>query len=197
MTRKKHRKNLDVKINKLAEKVVPVLQNRMFVIVACSILLLAVLLGVYSIFILRDHAASDAAVGDRESENLATGDETEVAGSVEVLPQQKRTDDDEQEVGWTGFEANVDPFADPMKLTGVVTGGRSGAMAIIESSGTSYIVAEGDYVDDLWAVRIVTLDYAVLRAHNQEVTLFFDQPPVTRSLDPERESDEDDAEEGA
>jgi hypothetical protein len=97
---------------------------------------------------------------------------------------------------WTSFDAGVDPFTDPMKLTGVVVGGRGGAMAIIESSGTAYIVAVGDYVDDLWAVREITSDMVVMRAYNQEVSLFLDQPPITRTLDGGL-FEEEDQEEGA
>jgi len=85
----------------------------------------------------------------------------------------------------------------PMILTGVVTGGRGGNMAIIESGGASYIVSEGDYVNDFWVVRRVYREMVVLRAHDREVSLYFDQPPATRTLDLEHIEDEGDFEEGA
>jgi len=74
-------------------------------------------------------------------------------------------------------------------LTGVVIGGRGGSMAIIESGGSSFIVTEGDYVDDLWAVIHIKRGMAVLRAYDQEVSLYLDQPAVTRSLDSSSETD--------
>jgi len=148
--------------------------NKLYLVIAGVIILLAVTGAVYG----------------------TAGNDSTVADTAEVLPQQIRinTTEDEED-NYSGFEPFVDPFADPMKLTGVVIGGRGGAMAIIESSGTSYMVAVGDYVDDLWAVLQITRDMVILRAHNQEVSLFFDQPPVTRSLDSYRE--EEDLEEGA
>ncbi len=186
-------------LDKNSPQVLSLLKNRMFVIIAGSVLVLGLALGIYGIFILRDRTASDDLPpgSEIESSEAAAGD-SEVAGVVEVLPQNKRSIDNDDDVqGWSAFNPGIDPFSDPMRLTGVVTGGRSCAMAIIESSGTSYIVSEGDYVDDLWAVRQITGESVVMRAHNQEVMLFFDQPPVMRSLDPELEMEEDDPEEGS
>ncbi len=188
-------KDLDVK----TPKILSMFKNRLFVIIAGSILLVAVILGVYGIFILRDQTASEDPPTEPEFVSSETVDENaEVEGTAEVLPQQQRSyDQDAEGERWSAFEPAVDPFSDPMRLTGVVFGGRGGAMAIIESSGTSYIVAEGDYVDDLWAIRSIHRDTVILRAHNQEVKLFFDQPPVARSLDLDREPEEDDPEDGA
>jgi hypothetical protein len=169
--------------------------NRLYLVIAGVIILLAVTGSVYGALALRNNLNAAAGADNQALSGTASADST-VADTAEVLPQQIRintTEEDENDS--SGFEPFVDPFADPMKLTGVVIGGRGGAMAIIESSGTSYMVAVGDYVDDLWAVLQITRDMVVLRAHNQEVSLFFDQPPVTRSLDSYRE--EEDLEEGA
>lgn len=187
MKRKDPGKDLDVKASQLFK----LLKNRMFLIIAGSILLIALVGGIYSVVLLRDRTASE----ELNDEITASGDQ-DIAETAEVLPQQIRNNDDRDERSWSTFTPGTDPFGGPMKLTGVVIGGRSGPMAIIESSGTSYIVSEGDYVDDLWAVRQITRETVILRAHNQEVSLYFDQPPSTRRLDYESESEEDASEEG-
>ncbi len=188
-------KDLDVK----PSKVLTFLKNRMFLVVAGSILLIAVLLSIYSVVVLRNQTASDEPAVP-ETGTVDTDEVNgEVAGTAEVLPQQVRSnnsDNTDDSRGWSAFDANVDPFSDPMRLTGVLYGGRGGALAIIESSGTSYIVSEGDYVDDLWAVRSIVRDSVVLRAHNQEVRLYFDQAPETRSLDYDMNQGEEEFEEG-
>ncbi len=185
-----HGKKLDVKISQLHK----LIQNRMFLIIAGSILVIALVGGIYSLVTMRHLAAETEPGGENQISN-----DQDAAEIAEVLPQQIRSDQDGAERSWSVFNPGADPFGGPMKLTGVVIGGRSGSMAIIESSGTSYIVSEGDYVDDLWAVRLITRGTVILRAHNQEVSLYFDQAPTVRTLDYERdtEAEEDASEEGA
>jgi len=180
-------------------KLPPFVKDRIFIIAAGLILFIAVAGGVYSIFLLGGSAADEPAAAEQEEGNLDDdGPET-----AEVLPQQRRENDGgadedgavagDDDVRVT-FDPAIDPFTDPMRLTGTASGGRGGNMAIIESSGTSYIVAENDYVDDLWSVRDIRPDQVILRAHDKEVTLYLDRPPETRSLIPDR--DEDDQGEG-
>jgi len=179
--------------NKLGFKIPQIFYNRVFQIIAGSILFLALVGGLYAIMSRPESSQDDPARAGRDDLALEGFEDIDRA---EVLPQQRREDhndnEDNDNQAWTMFDPTVDPFSDPMRLTGTVTGGRSGTMAIIESSGTSYIVARHDFVDDLWAVREVRTDSVVLRAHNKEVTLYLDKPPVTRSLDP---ADEEDREE--
>lgn len=189
-------KDLDVK----TPKILLFLQSKLFFIIVGIILLFAVAGSIYGVVFLGESVA-----GDREAEEKNQEDEgVEGLEKAEVLPQQKREDndyeyeedgeyldDDAQDV----FGASIDPFAEPMKLTGIVTGGRGGVMCIIESSGNSYIVSEGDYVDDLWAVSEVDAERAVLRAHDKEVTLYLDQPPETRPIGGELEENGQEGEE--
>jgi len=179
-------------------KLPPFVKEKRFFIIAGAILFLAVAGGAVSILILGDRTAEESAA---EGEQEALNDEA--PETAEVLPQQRREDEDDSgseggevkddQVTYT-FNPSTDPFTDPMRLTGTASGGKGGNMAIIESSGTSYIVAENDYVDDLWSVREVRVDRVILRAHDQEVTLYLDKPPETRSLYPEL--DEEDQGEG-
>lgn len=145
------------------------------------LLLLALAGGVYAILVLRNGSAA-APPAENNREGVETGEQA--VESAEVLPQQRREDEASDSAGRSFFEPVQDPFADPMRLSGIVHGGRGGSMAIIESGGTSYIVSEGDYVDDIWAVREIGGGRVVLRAYTQEVSLFLDQPPQVRSLDP-------------
>ncbi len=180
----------------ILEKLQELARNRMFLIVAGAILAIALVGGISSILILR----SNSTAVDSENDGVAagiSGADSDIPETAQVLPQNVRASEDAENDSWAAFQPFVDPFSDPMKLTGVVFGGRGGAMAIIESSGTSYIVSEGDYVDDLWAVRSILRNSVILRAHNQEVSLYFDQPPETRTLEPLWDEEEDDSEEGA
>jgi len=176
--------------NKLGFKIPQIFYNRVFLIIAGSILFLALIGGLYGLISRQESTQDDPAQTDRDDSAVEGFEDIDRA---EVLPQQRRdnyNDDRENDnQAWTMFDPTVDPFSDPMRLTGTVTGGRIGDMAIIESSGTSYIVARHDFVDDLWAVHEVRPDSVVLRAHYKEVTLFLDKPPVTRSLDPADEED--------
>jgi len=171
-----------------------IFKNKRFLIIAGVILSIALVGIVYSLILLSDRTASGAIPMQSGTTDLNPS-EADASDLVEVLPQMQRSNEESNVGAQPAFGPIMDPFAEPIRLTGVVLGGRGGAMAIIESSGTSYIVAVGDYVDDLWAVHQITRGMAVLRAQNQEVSLYLDRPPVTRSLD--RTPTVEDPEEGA
>lgn len=159
-----------------------IFKNKRLLIVAGAILLFTVFGSLYSIIMLTDKAGPEQV----PTQPGTTGDillNSDSADMAEVLPQMQRSNEESEDGVLFSLNPIMDPFAEPMKLTGVVIGGRGGAMAIVESSGTSYIVSVGDYVDDLWAVYQITRGTAVLRAQGQEIRLYLDQPSVTRSLD--------------
>lgn len=174
-------------------------RSRLFIAIAISILLLTLGGGIYSAALTRNSDQSERSSHQLNATDLDLND-NDIAEIAEVLPQQIRSNEDyedSEEQSWSYFNPVVDPFGGPMKLTGVLIGGWGGAMAIVESSGTSYIVSEGDYVDDLWAVREITRNSVIMRANNQEVSLFLDQPPIIRDLNLDLETENDDSEEGA
>ena len=202
MGEKKSRKSYDLEsLKSLAGSLVSQFpNNRLFLIIVGSILLLAVVGGLTSLFIMAGRTAAEQELTENNHPLAINGDD--LVEQAEVLPQQIRSNEDSEESDWSSSNPLTDPFGGPMKLTGIVTGGRGGPMAIVESSGTSYIVSEGDYVDDLWAVHEISRDIVIMRAHNQEVSLFLDQAPLIREMDPrwdleDDEADEDDPEEGA
>jgi hypothetical protein len=168
-------------------------KTKSFLVIAGVLLFLVIAGGLLSLVLVGNRVVSDR--GDGSPDGSSRVDDQETAEEAIVLPQQVRNEDFEGESSWQLFRPTLDPFAEPMKLTGVVTGGRGGSTAIIEAGGSSYIVFEGDYVEDYWAVRLITADMVVLRAADQEIFLYFDQPPVTRTLDliPEEEESEEGA----
>ena len=170
------------------------LKNRVFLITAGAILFLAVAGGVYSIFMLGNGNSAGDAASREDADSGPQGEE--VVEIAEVLPQNRRYSDDlEFELDdWPAAGMPVDPFADPMRLTGVVVGGYGGTMAIIESSNTSYIVSVGDYIDDIWLVYRISRDGAVLRAGGQEIYIYLHHPPVVEPVErePEVEAEEGD-----
>ena len=64
-----------------------------------------------------------------------------------------------------------DPFATPLKLTGIVTGGFGDAMAIIESGSAAYIVTVGDVVEEIWTVTQISRDAVDLITADREIKL--------------------------
>ena len=196
----KHRSGLLKKLNFFDNKLfLRFLNNKLYLGITGFVLLVVIWWLVYGFVILPGISAQDRSTADQGRIEAVNDDE--IVQQAEVLPQQIRQDDSEER-SWSPFSSTSDPFGGPMKLTGIVTGGRGGGMAIVESSGTSYIVAEGDYVDDLWAVYSISPSTVTMRAHNQEVSLFLDQPPVIRELGYQRDEEdnspgEDDPEEGA
>ena len=168
-----------------------IFKNKRFLVIAGLLILLAFAGSIYGMILLAGRTASETVVKLPDQAGSFPADLAQ-ADVVEVLPQQKRFTDPDRDNTWPTYNQFIDPFAEPMKLTGVVVGGRGGTMAIIEAGGASYIVSVGDYVDDLWAVYRITRTMVVLRAQNQEVSLFFDEPPSARSLDYDLNDDRED-----
>ncbi len=157
-------------------------KDKQLLLVACCVVALIAAGVVIIVLNSSQHADDIQALADTPGGS----DSDKADGSVvvaEVLPQQRRSDGVMEDGSWVPVNQYVDPFAEPIKLTGVAIGGSGGPMAIIESGGNSYIVKVGDYVDDLWAVLEINRETVVLRAYNQEISLFLKQPPQTRMLD--------------
>lgn len=177
------------------------LKKKPYYTLGLAVLVLALAGGIYSIYLAQGQMAQKGLQAAPEALS-ASADLSSKQEVVEVLPQQKRNLSDELESSQLNiFEPVIDPFAGPMKLTGILHAGFNDSMAIIESSGMSYICTVGDYIDDVWAVREIGQETVILRAHNLEVSLFLDQAPETRTLDlnlePAPGPEDDEPEEGA
>ncbi|MBM4236338.1 MAG: hypothetical protein FJ152_07695 [Firmicutes bacterium] len=134
-------------------KIVELFKNRTLLIVISSILVVALIAGIFGVISLTNRSGSVPA--DLDLVDSGQGVLEDGADEAVVLPQQVRNDNPEDETSLQFFSPGTDPFAEPMTLTGIAIGGRGGATAIIEAGGNSYVVFEGDYVDDLWAVRLI------------------------------------------
>ncbi|MDY6826366.1 MAG: hypothetical protein SVV67_04205 [Bacillota bacterium] len=156
-------------------------ERQLYVIIIGVVAVLFIAAIIYGIFYTKSNNVAEQDLAENTEEATANNEnvnDSEVDDTAVVLPQKVRFEE-----GGSTTDLMVDPFVGPMKLKGIATGGYGGAMAIVESNGTSYIVTVGDYVDDLWAVYEITHERVVLRVHDQEVSLFFDQPPEIRNLE--------------
>lgn len=166
------------------------LKRRGFIVAIILVVILAAGGGFWALNLLRGDDESAAGTGP---ENDPEEGDIPLLGTdlAEVLPQERRehgsnSDREQSDLAWS-----FDPFADPLNITGVISGGRGGSMAIIESGSASHVVSAGDYVNGVWSVRRVEEDRAVLRARDREITIFLEGPPQVRRLDlmDEEESD--------
>lgn len=90
-----------------------------------------------------------------ESLSGSPGKDTNIpsGNKVEVLPQTERSADKDNENEGKKNESNpVNPFDAPMKLSGVIVNSDKDSVAIIETSIKSYVVREGELVNDIWKV---------------------------------------------
>lgn len=133
------------------------LRNKRVLLIGLAVLVVA---GIGIVLILNRAATKPSTPG--------SGNPTDISGDeAEMLPQSKRDNGQTQ-----NFEVfSRDPFASPLKLTGIVTGGTGGSMAIVESSGTTYVVSVGDVIDDFWTVLKITHEMVLLTAGDRDVSL--------------------------
>jgi len=91
---------------------------------------------------------------------------------VEVLPQTERSADNENEGKKNGSNP-VNPFDAPMKLSGILLGSEGGSIAIIETNNSSYIVNEGEFVNNIWKVLKIEEKRVLLVNGDKETYITF------------------------
>lgn len=85
---------------------------------------------------------------------------------------QNRQIEEQELLAQTERQKNLNPFAGPLKLTGVlITNNTSDNLAIVESNNTSYIVKQGDIIADYWAVEKIDKSSIVLKAGDRQLIL--------------------------
>ncbi|HHW06216.1 MAG TPA: hypothetical protein GXX34_01565 [Clostridia bacterium] len=101
--------------------------------------------------------------GDLKPEDL----EREIAS---LLPQTSRQE--EQGAGELGTNSagDVDPFALPMELQGVITGGKKD-LAIIKARQTTYIVSTGEQIAGSWELVEISRDAVRLKNGSEEIVI--------------------------
>jgi hypothetical protein len=163
------------------------LQNRKIVLgTAIAIVVLIIAAAAYCLFFTNGgETAAVANPGDKTGELPEKSDDTVETG--EVLPQTRRElgdGDERDEVDMPDDEAlwlGRDPFAGPLKLNGIVFGGRGGDMAIIESGKAVYVVSVGETVDELWVVDAIQEDSVLLSSANQDLELRLHHRTIDRT----------------
>jgi len=150
--------------------------NKKFLIIAggaagALIVILAVIF-----FILPQGQDDDpAAIQVSEDDQVFSGDVEDDADSPEpedeegeMLPQTIRS------TGEDGAGVKVrDPFSGPMVLSGLITGGNGNNLAIIKTSRATYVVQEGELIEDYWTLKEIREQKVVLEAQDQLFNLSF------------------------
>lgn len=164
----------------------PQSQQKRFLLYA-GLAVLVLLLVAASIYLVKSNKAPGqppTPSGSREAETKENG---------EVLPQSRRdlSLDGAGETIWFGR----DPFATPLKLTGIVTGGFGDDLAIIESGSAAYIVKVGDVVDEVWTVTKIGKDTVELKTADREIKLQLAARAIPEVVTKKDNSADDDGEE--
>lgn len=101
--------------------------------------------------------------GDLNPEDL----EREIAN---LLPQVTRQEDETlEEPGLVNGE-EMDPFALPMELQGIITGGKKD-LAIIKARQTTYIVSTGEQIAGSWELMEINRDSVRLKNGTEEIVI--------------------------
>ena len=90
---------------------------------------------------------------------------------AQLLPQLERQDDEtiEVEEGAITWE-EIDPFALPMELMGVVTGGKKD-LAIIKARQTTYIASKGERIAGSWELVEINRHSVRLKSDTEEILI--------------------------
>lgn len=126
--------------------------------------------------------AEDGTAEDSEGEGEGEGEEAD----AEMLPQTTRALERE------GNAEVRDPFAGPILLNGLITGGEGGDLAIIETSQATYVVKEGERIDDYWTLKEIGHQKVVLEAGDERFNLSFDAKELMDTAEDEAEITEED-----
>jgi hypothetical protein len=89
---------------------------------------------------------------------------------AQLLPQLARQEDEVLEEKNTFNWEEVDPFALPMELVGIVTGGNRD-LAIIKARHTTYIASQGEKIADTWEVVEINRDSVRLKGDTEEIVV--------------------------
>ncbi|MEW5785521.1 MAG: hypothetical protein AB1767_10690 [Bacillota bacterium] len=161
--------NASPDLNAYAVRTAPRLQQKKFNRIIALILAFVIVMGATALLISLLKQRS----GLGPPQNGGTGNNND-AETGEVLPQNIRDSANADEAIWFAR----DPFAAPLKLTGVISGGWGDPIAIIESGSAAYIVSVGDIINEVWTVAQIVKDTVVLKAADREVKLQLKHRPI-------------------
>jgi hypothetical protein len=89
--------------------------------------------------------------------------------TVDVLPQTERTN--EESFGTLDTSGGKDPFSKPAILKGTILNDKSGNLAIIDVGGSTYTIARGEILANIWTVKSIKNGEVVLLRDNVQTVL--------------------------
>ncbi|NLC68403.1 MAG: hypothetical protein GX754_06385 [Clostridiaceae bacterium] len=138
------------------------------------LVLVVVLVIIYSNQDIAGYFGSRPATVENLDDEKIAGLIKEAEGKVEVLPNMERTLEIKEGEGAAtnlGNETLYDPFQQPVTISGILYDEKGKSVAIIETGEKSYVVIEGDSVNQNWKVAEITSSTVVLKAGEKEITL--------------------------
>lgn len=143
-------------------------RNKFLVVSGCIlVVLVAVLIFVYSNLYGSNASKKEAFA---EAKKPATPEGTKKPEQAVVLPQTEREMEDGTEAEGV-MKQSGNPFAAPMKLSGILVSDNAKNRAIIEFNKTSFIVSQGDKVGEEWTVEKIDRGQVILKAEDRETVL--------------------------
>jgi len=113
------------------------------------------------------------------SASTGNGIDLPSGNKIEVLPQTEREtekaaeDKGSENVANKGTSNPANPFDAPMKLSGIILNNKGSSVAIIETNNTSYVVKEGEFVNNIWKVEKIEEKGVLLVNGDKEAYLAF------------------------
>ena len=168
----------DRKINQLLGQLAPLIKNHKKNAAVAAVLVLASFAGLaYIIKLNFDFVKASQVKPAGLQHQVAAGikeqpDDVNNAGTY--LPELKRKIESEPEFR--------DPFNVAYNLKGVITGGNSGSMAIIEAGNTAFVAGVGEDIEGGWKVKEIKAGAVTLSAGEQIMELKFNGRVKTRQI---------------
>lgn len=166
------------KINQILGQLVPLIKNHKKNAAVAAVLVLASFAGLaYIIKLNLDFVKAAQVEPAGHLKQVAAGVEErpdDVNNAGTYLPELKRKIESEPEVR--------DPFNVAYNLKGVITGGNSGSMAIIEAGNTAYVAGVGEDIEGGWKVKEIKAGAVTLTAGEQVMELKFNGRVKTRQI---------------
>lgn len=107
--------------------------------------------------------------------------------TASVLPETSRTQNssprDPAEA--QGSQRAIDPFAGPMTLKGILLGGGSSDLAIIQVGDTTYVVGKDMVLAETWTVSEINAKEVILTTQNETIRLEFSGRLTSKTKEPE------------
>ncbi len=147
-------------------------ENKFLSIAIIFLVILIVVLVIVYVFLNQSNGINNNTTQPTTTASVTTTTQattSTTSDSVDVLPQTQRSD--ETIANETNDYDGRDPFSSPAVLKGTVINDKNGNMAIIEVNGSTYVVAKGDTLADIWTVKTIKSGEVTLLKGNAETVI--------------------------